>query len=54
MKSIFEPPGESRKEWMIEIYMKAGEVNSKNTYHQFWQQDIHPKIVLPRNELRGY
>ena len=45
MKSIFEHPGESRKEWMIEIFKKAGESNSRNIYHQFWQQDNQLKIV---------
>jgi len=45
MKSIFEHPGESRKEWMLEIFRKAGESNSRNTYHQFWQQDNQPKII---------
>ena len=32
MKSIIEHPGESRKEWMIEIFKKAGELNSRNTF----------------------
>ena len=45
MKSIFEHPGESRKEWMLGIFRKAGESNSRNTYNQFWQQDNQPKII---------
>ncbi len=45
IKSIIEHPGESRKEWMIEIFKKAGELNSRNTNYQFWQQDNQPKIV---------
>ncbi len=49
MKSIIEHPGESRKEWMIEIFKKAGELNSRNTYHQFWQQDNRPKIIYTPN-----
>lgn len=28
-KSIIEHPGESRKEWMVEIFKKAGEINSR-------------------------
>ena len=35
MKSITEHAGENRKEWMIEIFKKAGELNRRNTYHQF-------------------
>src|SRR5665213_261310 len=55
MKSIVEHPGESRKEClpdlviqagMVQIFKKAGESNSRNTYHQFWQQDNQPKIIF--------
>ena len=45
-KSIIEHPGESRKEWMIEIFKKAGKINSRNTYYQFWQQDNQSKIIF--------
>ena len=45
IKSIIENTSESRKEWMIGIFKKAGESNSRNTYYQFWQQDNQPKIV---------
>ncbi|RYZ24907.1 MAG: transposase [Chitinophagaceae bacterium] len=34
---------ESRKEWMLNIFQKAGEANSRNTTHQFWRQDNGPK-----------
>ncbi len=34
--------GESRKEWMLEIFRKAGEANAANTVYQFWQHDNHP------------
>jgi REP element-mobilizing transposase RayT len=33
---------ESRKNWMIWIFKKAGEKNSRNKEYQFWQQDNHP------------
>jgi REP element-mobilizing transposase RayT len=32
---------ESRKNWMIWIFKKAGEKNSRNKEYQFWQQDNH-------------
>ncbi len=33
---------ESRKNWMLWIFTKAGEKNSRNKNSQFWQQDNHP------------
>ena len=44
--SILNNPGESRKEWMIKIFKEAGELNSRNTNYQFWQQDNEPKIIF--------
>jgi len=34
--------GESRKEWMLEIFRKHGRQNSNNTSSQFWRQDNKP------------
>lgn len=36
---------ESRREWMLDIFHKAGQENSRNQEHQFWRQDNHPKEV---------
>ena len=33
---------ESRKDWMLWMFKRAGEKNSNNKYFQFWQQDNHP------------
>jgi putative transposase len=33
---------ESRKNWMLWIFKKAGENNNRNKEFQFWQQDNHP------------
>jgi hypothetical protein len=33
---------ESRKNWMLWIFSKAGEKNSRNKDYQFWQPDNHP------------
>lgn len=41
-KAIEENQKESRKEWMLSIFKRAGEYNSNNKYFQFWQQDSHP------------
>lgn len=42
IKAIEENPKESRREWMLDIFKKAGEGNSHNSHYQFWQQDNHP------------
>ncbi|TAE27599.1 MAG: transposase [Cytophagales bacterium] len=34
--------GESRKDWMLWIFKRAGMQNSKNKLYQFWQQETHP------------
>jgi REP element-mobilizing transposase RayT len=46
IKSILSNQVESRKEWMIKIFKEAGEINSRNTNYQFWQQDNEPKILF--------
>ena len=33
---------ESRRNWMLWIFKKAGEKNSRNKDYQFWQQENHP------------
>jgi putative transposase len=48
--AIMKNKQESRREWMMEIFEKAGKANSHNTKHQFWQQDNHP-IELTTNEM---
>ncbi|HEX7845455.1 MAG TPA: transposase [Chitinophagaceae bacterium] len=34
---------ESRRDWMLDIFRKAGESNSRNKEYQFWRQDNQPK-----------
>jgi REP element-mobilizing transposase RayT len=41
---------ESRKEWMIWMFKRAGAGNNNNKVYQFWQQDNHP-IELSTNEM---
>jgi putative transposase len=33
---------ESRRDWMLEIFSKAGDKNKRNIDFQFWQQHNHP------------
>jgi putative transposase len=42
IEAISGNPKESRKEWMLWMFARAGKKNSNNTNYQFWQQDNHP------------
>ena len=42
LKAIEKNEKESRKNWMLWIFKKAGEKNKRNSDYQFWQQDNHP------------
>ena len=42
LKSISENPRESRKEWMLWMFKRAGKRNGNNTNYQFWQQHNQP------------
>lgn len=42
LQAIQDNLQESRKEWMLSIFKKAGEYNSNNKHYQFWQQDNKP------------
>ncbi|RRN76129.1 transposase, partial [Pseudoxanthomonas sp. SGD-10] len=42
LKAIAENNKESRKNWMLWIFKRAGENNNRNKDWQFWQQDNHP------------
>ncbi|MBS1942316.1 MAG: transposase [Bacteroidetes bacterium] len=52
LKAIAENGQESRKEWMLPIFAKAGAVNSNNTHFQFWRQDNRP-VQLYTTEVFG-
>ena len=47
---IKKHPKESRKEWMIPMFEKAGISNSNNIKWQFWQQNNKP-ILLQNQEM---
>ena len=42
IKAVEENTKESRRNWMLWIFKKAGENNNRNNNYQFWQQDNHP------------
>jgi REP element-mobilizing transposase RayT len=49
IKAILDEP-ESRREWMLVIFSKAGSSNPNNKTYQVWRQDNHP-IELYTNEV---
>ena len=50
LKEMASNSVESRKNWMLWIFKKAGEGNHRNKDYQFWQQDNHP-IELDHDEI---
>ena len=47
-KCIAGYKGESRREWMLWLMERAGKKNCNNNNWQFWQQHIHPDMILHR------
>ncbi len=50
IKAITENPKESRKEWLLEQFMKAGAKSSNVKQYQFWRHDNKP-IELSSNKV---
>ena len=51
IKAIEENHQESRREWMLWMFKRAGSKNPNNEVYQFWQQSNHP-IELSNNEMQ--
>jgi putative transposase len=49
LKSIEENPQESRKEWLLWMFERAGNKNSNVKQRQFWQQNNHPIEIWSSN-----
>jgi len=50
LKAIKENIQESRREWILWMFERAGKKNSNNKKYQFWQQHNQP-IELSNNEM---
>jgi len=50
LKTIEENVQESRREWMLWMFARAGKRNPNNEIYQFWQQNNHP-IQLSTHEM---
>ena len=42
LKAIEDNTGESRKDWLLWMFKRAGQHNPNNDTYQFWQQHNHP------------
>jgi REP element-mobilizing transposase RayT len=42
VKAIVDNPGESRKDFLLEHFLKAGSKSSNVKEYQFWRHDNHP------------
>ena len=51
-QAIMENRFESRKEWMLWMFNRAGQRNSNNKNFQFWQQDSHPFELYGKDMLQ--
>jgi len=52
VKAIANSKAESRKEWMLEVFKRAGEKNSRNEQVQFWRQDNQPTELFSEDFTR--
>jgi len=50
-KALKENPRESRKDWMISLFDKAGMMNVLNKNHQLWQNDNQPIFILNHGQF---
>ena len=50
LKAIENNPVESRKDWMLWLFRRAGERNPNNQTYQFWQQHNKP-LELSHNKM---
>ncbi len=46
LKAISENVQESRREWLLWMFGRAGKRNSNNEVYQFWQQNNHPMELV--------
>ncbi len=42
IQAIIENKQESRREWLLWVFERAGRKNSNNKKYQFWRQDNQP------------
>jgi putative transposase len=45
-------PQESRKEWLLKAFEKAGKHNPHNTHHQLWQNGSYPVLLYSADVIQ--
>nr|WP_260172174.1 hypothetical protein [Mucilaginibacter phyllosphaerae] len=50
LKEMEENIQESRRDWMLWMFKRAGQRNINNEVYQFWQQNNHP-VQLSTNQM---
>jgi putative transposase len=45
VKLINDNPNESRRDWMLKAFEKAGRINPLNIHHQLWQNGNYPVLL---------
>jgi len=50
IEAIINNTQESRKKWLVNMFLYAGRNNNSNEKYQFWQKDYHP-IELSNDQL---
>ena len=57
VKAISEHERESRKEWMLQLFMEYASQSGKHRGYMFWQNEYHPialiNFPLPQSLLQG-
>jgi putative transposase len=51
LKAIDENIQESRRDWLLWMFERAGKHNKNNEQYQFWQQDNHPVALSTQKML---
>jgi len=52
LQAIHDYPKESRREWMLDLFQKAGRHNNHVTRFQFWQHNNHPIELWSKKLIR--
>jgi len=50
VKAIINNPEENRKEWLLDMFLKAGKESSNVNHYQFWRHDNQP-VELWSNQV---
>jgi putative transposase len=52
VQAIKKHPGESRRDWMLNVFSNVGSKHNQELGHQFWRHDNHPKEIISEQFAR--